>query len=172
MTEQEMRTAVASRTALLNELNRVGLRPLEGSEDQIIRWFTDKGVTADTSAGFLQLRQADGSEVIPSKACLTLRQERPELFASSVKFDKVSSLEDFNRGTLTERTHARAEFIREHGLSAFEKLPRTKAEAERRSCEIGPGMTRSEYLSLSLSEKSRLAGVIGSAAIAVIMSRR
>ena len=91
MTEEQMRTAVVTRNAILNELNRIGLRPPEGSEDQILKWFSDKGVVADLSAGFLQLRQSDGSEVIPSQACMTLRNERPELFASNVKFDKISS---------------------------------------------------------------------------------
>jgi hypothetical protein len=172
MTPEQMRDAVLQRCAILSELNRIGLRVIEGCEDEVTKWFASKGVTCDLSAGFLQMRQADGSEAIPSQACLTLRREKPELFASSVKYDAISSREDFNRGTHQEQVAARTEYIRKFGLVAFETLPRTHAEAQLKSVEIGPGMTRREYLSLSLAEKSRLLGTIGGQAVAVIMNRK
>jgi hypothetical protein len=172
MTPEQMKSAVVTRNAILSELNRIGLRVIEGCEDEVTKWFASKNVTADLSAGFLQLRQSDGSEVVPSRAMLTLRGERPELFCSSPKYDKITSREDLNRGTPSEISKAKALYIRENGLAAFERLPRTRAEAQLRSAEIGPGMTKREYLALSLSEKSRLAGIVGANAIAVIMNRR
>jgi hypothetical protein len=172
MTPEQMKDSVASRNALLSELNRLGLRVLAGSEDQVIRWFTDKNVTLATTNGFLEMKQADGSDVTPSRACVTLRNEHPEFFASNVRYDKVSSLEDLQRGTPQERLHARMEFINKFGLDVFENLPKTRALAELKSCEIGPGMTRREYLALSRSEKIRLIGIIGDDGIRVIMSRQ
>ncbi len=172
MTPEQMRQQLASRNAILSELNRIGLRPLAGSEDAITKWFADRNVTATTASGYLEMKQADGGDVVPSRACTTLRTEHPEFFASSPKFDKISSLEDFSRGTEQERARARAAYITKFGLAAFENLPRTREQAELKSAEIGPGMTAREYKSLTLAEKSRLAGIIGADGIAIILRRK
>jgi hypothetical protein len=144
MTEAEMRQAVIARTAILSELNRIGLRVIEGCEDEVAKWFSDKGVTTSVANGFLEMKQADGGDVVPSRALVTLRTARPELFASSPKYDKISSREDLNRGTPSEISKAKSDFIKEFGLSVFEKLPKTRAEATLKSCEVGPGMTRKD----------------------------
>lgn len=171
MTETEMRDSVATRNGILTLANQCGLHPLRGSEDAILTWFKSKGVSCDFSSGFLRMHQGDGSEVIPSAGMMTLRSEKPELFAANPRYDKVSSLEDFNRGTSAEISKAKSDYIREHGLEAFQRLPKTRAAATLQAVEVGPQMTRKEYLSLSFSEKARLCGAIGSDAISVIMNR-
>lgn len=174
MTPEQMHQQIAARNAILSELNRIGLRVLAGSEDQILKWFSDKGVVTSTANGYLEMKQSDGSDVTPSRACMTLRSECPQLFASNPRYDKISSLEDFGRGTERERMQARSQYISEHGLDAFEALPRTRAEATLRSAEVSPSMTKREWLALKTSEKIRAIEAFGENApdvIAVIMRR-
>lgn len=175
MTEQEMRDSIVARNAVLNQLNQMGLRPLAGSEDKILLWFKDRGVSASAPNGYLVLVQADGSACVPSSACETLRKERPELFASSPRFDKISSLEDFNRGTQQEIAKAKSDYIRQHGEAAYTALPRTKEQAELKSAEVSPAMSRREWLACDSKTKSRFISAMGDSAtqvVATIMSRR
>ena len=172
MDEVNMKTEMATRTALLNQLNACGMRPLPNTEPEIIKWFADRGVTCDGSHGYLTLTQADGNAAVPSSACETLRRERPELFAADAARDKVSSREDLERGSTSEISKAKAQYIGQHGLSAYEALPKTRREAELKAAPVSLDMSRSEYLALSFSERSRLAGAIGAEGIGRIMSRR
>lgn len=172
MTPAEMQNAVAARNAILSELNRLGLRVLAGSEDAVLAWFVSKGVSMSTANGYLELHQSDGSDVVPSKACTTLRTEHTEWFASNPRYDTISSMADFSRGTETERNRARSEYISKFGMEAYLRLPKTKEQAAIQSAEIGPQMTAREFRALSLSEKSRLTGIIGADGVAVIMSRK
>jgi hypothetical protein len=171
MNEVEMKTELAVRNAVISQLHSCGLKPLEGSEPAISEWFKSKGVTATAPNGYLELTQTDGSAAVPSSACETLRKELPHLFVPDPKRDAISSRQDLERGTSQEISHAKANFISQHGLPAYEALPRTRAEAERKAVAPSPDMTRSEYLSLSFSDKARLAGVLGSAGIGKIMAR-
>jgi hypothetical protein len=61
-------------------------------------------------------------------------------------------------------------FIRKHGLKAFEALPATRAEI------VGDRdprrLTRSEYLGLNLRERTKIAHDLGSGAISRIMQRQ
>jgi len=172
MTEQEMKAETRTRAALLNQLNQLGMRPLPNSEPAILQWFQSKGVTASGEAGYLTLTQADGSACVPSSACETLRKECPHLFASDARRDKISSRQDLERGTNQEIAKAKSDYIRANGVDAWERLPKTKVEAERKSAPVSLDMVRSEYLALSFAEKARLAGVLGPDGISRIMARK
>jgi hypothetical protein len=172
MTEEEMKAETRTRAALLNQLNQLGMRPLPNTEPAILQWFQSKGVTASGEAGYLTLVQSDGNAAVPSSACETLRKERPDLFASDARRDKISSRQDLERGTNAEIYKAKSDYVKANGLEAWERLPRTKAEAERKSAPVSLDMTRAEYLALSFAEKARLAGVLGADGISKIMARK
>jgi hypothetical protein len=172
MNEVELKSASAVRTALLNQLNACGMHALPNTESAILAWFTDKGVTTTAPNGYLVLTQTDGSAAVPSSACETLRKERPELFAADAARDKVSSRQDLERGSQSEISKAKAQYIGQHGLAAYEALPKTHREAELKAAPVSLDMTRSQYLALSFSERSRLAGAIGAEGIGRIMGRR
>ena len=172
MTTEDMRQQVAVRNAIITQLHSCGMRPLEGSEAAILQWFTSRGVTATAPNGYLVLTQSDGSAAVPSSACETLRTECPHLFVPDPKRDAITSRADLERGTTLEIARAKSEFINKHGLAAFENLPRTKADAERRAVAPSPDMTAREYAQLSRSEKSRLIGAVGIDAITKIMARK
>jgi hypothetical protein len=172
MNEVEMRQQLAVRNAVITQLHSCGLKPLEGSEGAILDWFNSKNVTASAPNGYLVLEKSDGGAVVPSSACETLRKELPLLFVPDPRRDAVSSRQDLERGTPQEISQAKSQFISKNGLPAFEALPKTRAEAERKAVAPSPDMTRSEYLSLSFSDKARLAGIVKADGIAKIMSRR
>jgi hypothetical protein len=172
MNEVELKSASAVRTALLNQLNACGMHALPNAESAILAWFTDKGVTASAPNGYLVLVQADGSAVVPSSACETLRKELPHLFTADPARDTVSSLQDLERGSASEIARAKSGYISKHGLVAYQRLPKTKAEAELKAVPVSLDLTRSQYLALTFSEKARLAGAIGAEGIGQIMSRR
>src|SRR5579862_4983040 len=159
MTPEEMRQQVAVRNAVVSQLHSCGMRPLQNTEPAILAWFKSRGCTLSAERGYLEVTQADGNAAVPSSACETLRKELPHLFVPDPKRDEISSLEGLSRGTPQERLKARAAFIAKHGLDAFEALPKTQKEAERKSVAPSPDMTRKEYLGLSLREKSQLAGI-------------
>jgi hypothetical protein len=172
MDTEQLKSASAVRTALLNQLNACGMHPLPNTESAVLAWFADKGVTASAPSGYLVLTQTDGSAAVPSSACETLRRERPELFTADPARDTVSSLQDLERGSASEIARAKSQYISKHGLEAYQRLPRTNAQAELTAVPVSLDLSRSQYLALSFSEKSRLAGVIGAKGIEKIMSRR
>jgi hypothetical protein len=172
MTNEELKSDAATRTALLNQLNQLGMHPLPDSEHAILAWFTGKGAACSAQPGYLVVTQADGSPVVPSSACETLRRERPELFAADAKRDKVSSRQDLERGSASEIFKAKSDYIKEHGVEMWERLPATKVSAEKRSAPVSLDMTRDEYKQLSFREKARLAGVVGPNGIGKIMNRK
>jgi hypothetical protein len=171
MNEAEIRQQVAVRNAVITQLHGCGMRPLEGSEAAILDWFKGRGVTLSADHGYLELKMADGSAAIPSSACETLRRELPHLFVADPRRDEISSLADF-RGTQTEILKAKAAYVSKHGLAAYERLPRTAAEAQRKAVAPSANMTRDEYHRLSLKEKAQLTGILGPDGIGRIMSRR
>jgi len=172
MNEVEMKTELATRNALLTTFHQCGMKPLADSETAILAKLKELGVSAEASAGYLSLTTLDGTAIVPSAACERIRKECPHLFVADPRRDAVSSRADLERGTPQEVSQAKAQFITKNGLAAYEALPKTRAEAERRAVTPSADLTRSEYLSLSFSDKSRLAGVLGSAGIGRIMSRR
>lgn len=172
MNETEIRQSAAVQNALLKTFHSVGMKPLQDTEGTLLEKLTAMGVTADTSAGYLSLTLADGTEVVPSAACERLRKENPLLFVADPKRDAVSSREDLERGTPEEIFKAKSAYIKTAGADAYERLPRTKAEAEVKAAAPSPSMTRKEYLSLNRHDKAQLAGVIGAAGIGKIMARR
>jgi hypothetical protein len=172
MNTEALKSGSAIRTALLNQLNGCGMHPLPNTESAILAWFDSKGVTASAPTGYLVLTQSDGTAVVPSSACETLRRELPHLFTADPARDTVSSLQDLERGSASEIARAKSQYISKHGLEAYQRLPRTKAQAELVAVPVTLDLTRSQYLALSFSEKSRLAGVIGAAGIGQIMSRK
>ena len=172
MTEAELRADSAVRVALLNQLNACGMHPLPNTETTILRWFAEKSVSLDASHGYLALTQSDGNAAVPSSACETLRREHPEFFAADATRDKVSCKQDLERGTQTDIYKAKSAYIAQHGLAAWEALPKTKDEAVRKSAPVSLDMTRAEYLALTLSERARFAGAVGAEGVSRIMARR
>ena len=172
MNPEELREQIAVRNAIISQLHSCGMRPLADSETAVLDWLKSRGVVASAPNGYLVLTQSDGSAVVPSAAMETLRKERPELFVPDPKRDAITSRADFERGTASEINHAKATYITKHGLEAYENLPRTKADAERKAVAPSPDMTAREYAQLSRSEKSRLIGAVGINVITKIMARK
>jgi hypothetical protein len=170
--DTEMREQLAVRSALLSQLHACGMRPLPDSEAEILRWFADKNVLVSAANGYIELTKDDGSAAVPSSACETLRRERPELFLADPKRDKVSSRADLERGSQSEISRAKAIYVSEHGLAAWERLPQTKAEAERKAVVPSPDMTAKEYRALPFSDRVRLSGIIGPAGVGKILGRK
>jgi hypothetical protein len=170
--DTEMREQLAVRSALLAQLHGCGMRPLPDSEPEILRWFADKRVVVSAANGYLELTQDDGSAAVPSSACETLRRERPELFVADPKRDAISSRQDLERGSQSEISKAKALYVSQHGLAAWERLPQTKAEAERQSVAPSPDMTAKEYRALPFSDRVRLSGIIGPAGVGKILGRK
>lgn len=170
MNETEIRDAASVRRALCNGLLMAGMRLLPGSDDAILALLSQMGVSASVDGLGLHLVQ-QGSEMVLSRAFETLRSQHPQLFVSDAKRDAISSKEDFH-GSPSEVRTAKSEFISKHGLTAYERLPQTRAEAERTSVVPSEGMTRGQYLSLSFHERSKLAGILGESGIGRIMARK
>ncbi|MFZ0322337.1 MAG: hypothetical protein WAL56_24635 [Candidatus Sulfotelmatobacter sp.] len=171
MNEVEIRQQVAVRNAVISQLNSCGMRPLEGSEAAILAWFQNKGCKLSADHGYLEILQADASAVVPSAACETLRKECPHLFVADPRRDEISSLADF-RGTQTEVLKQKASYITKHGQAAYENLPRTAAEAQRKSVAPSANMTAAEYRQLTLKEKAQLTGILHPEDLAAIMRRK
>ena len=171
MSDAELRNDVAVRGALRAAFLSVGMRPQGDSDGALLNKLSELGVVADMSLGYLRLTQG-ATEISLSAACERLRKELPTLFAADPKRDAIASREDLERGTAAEVAHAKSAWISKHGLSAWESLPKTRAEAERKNAPINPDMTRSQWLSLPFAERSRMAGIFDAATIGKIMSRR
>jgi hypothetical protein len=162
--------AVAVRNALISAFRSVGMRLLPDADRQLTALFESKGVTATTNAaGYLELKQGNTLMVL-SNAFETIRREHPEWFVSDPRRDAIASREDFH-GSPQEIAHAKALWLSKHSLAEWEALPRTRAEAEIRSVAPSADMNRKEYLSLPVSERAQLAGLIGVDGISRIMSR-
>jgi hypothetical protein len=171
--EQQIRQELAVRNAVVAQCHACGLRPLQDSETAILDWFKARGCKLSAERGYLEVAQADGSPVVPSAALETLRSELPKLFVPDPRRDEICCLEDLTgRGTPTEQTRARSQFIAKHGFAAYAALPRTRAEAAFKAVAPSAGMTKKEYLQLSLREKSMLMGIVGPAGIGQIMRRQ
>jgi hypothetical protein len=172
MNDTELQNAVAIRRAVNTAFLQCGMRLLsDDAIEPILAKLTELGCTCDASQGYLRVTQG-ATEIAPSGMCERMRKDMPTLFVSDPKRDVISSLEDFQRGTALERAHARAEYITQYGLEAFESLPRTKADATRKNAPVSPSMTRSEWLALPLRERARLMGIFDADTLGRIMSRR
>ena len=171
MTDQELQQDIALRRALVSAFLVCGMRPLDGCEGQLVGKLTALGVVADMSAGYLRLSQL-GSDISLSGACERLRRELPTCFAADPKRDSIASREDFERGSQSEISAAKSKWISEHSLEAWEKLPNTRKEAERRNAPVNADMTRNEWLALPFSERVRLSAVLGPETLQKIMGRK
>jgi hypothetical protein len=171
MTAEEIKGQVALHNALVSAFYAAGIKPLADSEQRILDYLTSLGVKASADAGYLTLEQS-GTQMVVSSACESVRKAHPEWFAFDFKRDGagVISREDFH-GTPREIAAAKSAYLSKHGLAAWEQLPATRAEAQRKSAIPSATMSRSEYLSLSFSDRSRLAGIIGADGVGRIMSR-
>jgi hypothetical protein len=137
--------------------------------DVILSKLAALGITATTGPLGLELSQG-ATEMSLAKACSTLRQQNPTLFASDVRFDTISSREDFH-GTAQEIARAKADWISAHSLESYEQLPRTRAEAELKSVPPSPTMNRSQWLALPRSERARLMVIFNPDLVGQIMAR-
>jgi hypothetical protein len=170
-TDNELRSQVATREALRDAFSSYGMRFTEADNvDIILGKLSALGVTA--TVGPLGLELAQGStEMSLAKACATLRQQNPTLFASDTRFDQISSLEDFH-GLPSEVIKAKSQWVSEHGLAAFEALPRTRAKAALQSVAPSATMRRQEWLAIPLKERARLMDVLGVDTVGKIMARK
>jgi hypothetical protein len=166
----EIQNSVALRNALVSAFRQHGMRLLPDSDMQVLALLQSKGVTLNVSeSGYLELRQGSTLMVL-SNAFETLRKENPELFVSDPRRDAIASREDF-RGSPSEIAAAKSRWIGQHGPAAWERLPRTRAEAELHSAVPSADMTRKEYLSLPFAERVQLSGALGPDALSKIMAR-
>lgn len=160
----------AIRKALAAAFSQHGMRLLPGGVEQVEQLLKSKGVAVTINpAGFLELRQ-DATQIVVSSALEGIRTQAPALFVSDPRYDAISSREDF-RGSPAEILKAKALWLSQHSLAAWETMPATKAEAERKAAPIDANMSRAQYMALSLAEKSQLISAIGSEGIEQIMVR-
>jgi len=170
-TAEEIKQDFALQNALRDSFWLLGLRLLPDREADVLAHLRSLGVKVTTEHGYLEATTAEGTGVVLSAAAETIRSKNPTWFASDPKRDAVSSREDLERGSASEVLKAKSDWIKSHGLTAWEHLPRTKADAEKKAVVPNANMTRSEYLSLPFSERSKLSGILGPAVIGRIMAR-
>lgn len=170
MTTVEMQQLVAVHNALIDAMHAAHVKPLPDTEAKIIDYLTSLGVTAtvDPDGGFLRLMQGT-TEIAVSPACQQIKAKHPEWFVSTPGQGQITSKEDF-RGSPREIQVAKSAYIQKHGLDAWQNLPNTGAEAQRKAIIPSPLMNRKEYLQLTFSERARLAS-LGPDVISKIMAR-
>jgi len=171
MTDEQLKEDLAIRRALNSVFLQCGMRPRPDAESQLLNKLRELGCTLDISSGYLKIFQS-GTEVAPSGAAERIRKDNPQLFAADPKRDAVSSLEDLERGTSKEISQAKSQYIRDHGMSAFAALPRTKVQAAHQNAEVKPDMSRAEWLALPVSERARLSTIFDPATLSKIIARR
>jgi hypothetical protein len=144
-----------------------GCKPKD-TADILNKLQAEYGVTASESNGLLKLEQS-GTVMDIGAALGTYRQKYPRDFygeAGEVNF----------KSDLAGDSAAKARFISEKGLSAWEALPYDSKSpgANKVVTDAIPlaSMTCAEYLRLSVAEKSKLAGNIGISGIQKIMARK
>lgn len=169
MTGEEIRNEFAIRDAVRTAFLMVGMRLLPNAEVAVLEHMRGLGVTASIAKGYLELQQGT-TDLVINKTCETIRQQMPQLFASDPHYDTIASREDFH-GSPSEIAKAKAAYVSKWGLAAWERLPATRAEAERRAVTPSADMNRAQYVALPFSEKSKLAGILGAEGIRRIMSR-
>ncbi|MBZ5722293.1 MAG: hypothetical protein LAO03_18125 [Acidobacteriia bacterium] len=158
---------------VLDAFHAHGIKPLDATIGTVVETLATKyGVTASISdLGHLELTQ-NGSPAVLSTVLEAYRKKHGEQFVADPRRDDVVSRQDLERGTPQEIVQAKAKFIGMHSVEAFENLPKTRDEAQRKAAVPSMDMTKDEYLSLSLKDRSRLVGKIGPEAIGKIMQRR
>ena len=128
----------------------------------------DHGIEATVSGGLLSLKQ--GSTTFDLGTVVSaIAEKHPRLFyggAGTVNF----------KSDLADDPQAKVRYIKEHGLPAWDALPLNEKSpnANKVVTDQIPNseMTSQEYMRLSLSEKSDLAGRIGAVGIQKIMARK
>lgn len=171
MTGQEIKKEFALQSALRDAFWLYGMRLLPGKEEDLLAHLRGLGVEADLSAGYLVLTQ-QGTQLVLSQMAETIRKQHAEWFNADPRRDAVSCREDLERGTAAEIATAKAKYIGQHGIASWEALPKTRAEAMRKSATPTASMSKAEYLALPFAERSKLAGIIGASGIARIMARK
>ena len=157
---------------VLDAFHAHGIKPLDAQIGKIVEGLETHGVTAAIGEmGHLELTQ-NGQPAVLSTVLEAYRKKHPTEFVADPRRDDVVSRQDLERGTPAEIVAAKSKFIGMYGTEAFENLPKTRDEAQRKAAVPSMDMTKAEYLSMSLQERSRLAGKIGPAAIGKIMNRR
>ncbi len=158
-------------TELYNAATRTfhaaGLKPKDVTA-VLAKLETEFGVTASVEGGMLTLKQ--GSTVFSTGTMLAAycakypREFHGQTGAVNFKSDLAGDMA------------AKTRFIREHGLPAWDALPFDEKSPTARHVVTGTiphsGMRRGEYQTLSLAEKSKLAGEIGPTGIEKILSRK
>ena len=171
MDADEIRQQVEVRNAVADTFANFGMRfCCQDGPEQIVSKLRDLGVTATIGPLGLELKQGQ-TEMSLSKACATLRQQNAALFSSDVRFDAISSKEDFH-GSPQEIAQAKSAWISKHGAASFAALPTTRADAELRSVAPSANMTRKQWLALPFSERARLSAVLGPDALGRIIARK
>jgi hypothetical protein len=169
MNAEEIQNAANVRKTLCSSFLMAGLRLLPDADDSVLSLLSEKGVTATVDATGLHLHQGQ-TEMVLSNAFETIRKEHPELFASDPRRDAISCREDFH-GSASEIRSAKAAYIGQYGIAAWERLPVTRAEALQKAAIPRENMSRQEYLALPFKERSALAGIVGAEGIQRIMAR-
>ena len=169
MTTDEMKQLAELHGAVLDAFHAARIKPLPDTEQQILDYLQSLGVKASAPNGYLQLEQS-GTQMVVAQACESIRDAHREWFVSDPSRDAIVCREDFH-GSATEIISAKSAWIRKHGLEAWERLPETRALAEKRAVVPSPTMNRQDYLSLDVHSKARLAAAVGIAGIRRIMAR-
>ncbi len=125
-------------------------------------------VECSVEGGLLTMKQT-GTLLNVGTVLAAYRQKNPRAFFGE-------SGEVLYKDDLAGDNAAKSRFIAEHGFEAWQALPLNakSAGAQHVITDVIPSaaMKRSEYLRLSLAEKSKLCGEIGATGIDKILSRK
>src|ERR1039457_3129890 len=122
MDADEIRQQVLVRDALHSAFANFGMRfCCQDGPEQVLSKLQALGIAATVGPLGLELRQG-ATEMSLSSACTTLRQQNASLFSSDIRFDQVSSKEDFH-GSPSEVARAKTDYIGRFGSAAFAALP-------------------------------------------------
>jgi len=158
-------------TELFNAAERTfhaaGLKPKDITS-ALAKLESEFGVTASVEGGMLTLKQGSTifstGTVLQSYCAKYPREFHGQTGAVNFKSD------------LAGDTAAKQKFIKEFGFDAWNALPFDSKSPTAQHVITGTiphaGMKRSEYQTLSLSEKSKLAGEIGPKGIEAILGRK
>lgn len=153
--------------ALLQSLNVAGLKPRDTMK--ILETLKGEfGVEASIEDGLLTLKQGE-TEMNPTRAFKTYVAKHPQDFYG------VDPAEIRYKSDL-ETTTQKMAYVNKFGARAWENLPYNENSPAAKTV-VGPaiahaGMTAAQYRTLSVAEKTKLAGTVGWQGVGEILNRK
>ena len=152
-------------TALEGELRQHGIRLKPGQTiEAIVNGFASQGLTLEIQHGRLE-GTINGGPARIGDCVESFVTKNPTWFYPRNESDLagVTAKDQLDRA-------ARMKYLQTYGLEAFTKLPMKSADAK--PTVIGPRMTREQYATLDLKEKSAFISEFGPDAVAKVMANR